>query len=217
MDRPRIGVDLDGTVYDFGTIAAYLLEKFRGLPPLQPPTRWNLRECWPMTDDDWKWLWTSGIDYHGLYRYGPLYVGAPHVLKCLAFIGDLVIITNRPNSARQDTLDWLSYMHVPSSEAHILGYGKPKSSVPCDLYIEDAPHNIRELLDNTAATIVVPRRDYNDHELFLPPIHANSWIGYRRIIRSKDWNQTQDEVLTWHKNRVTANSATQRTEPPLTD
>jgi 5'(3')-deoxyribonucleotidase len=109
----------------------------------------------------WQWLWGSGVK-NGLFRYGHLYKGSIEALRSLNEIGDVVIITHRPRSAVQDTLDWLSYLRLPFMEVHLLTNGEPKSSVPhCDMYVDDKPDNIIDFTDNTKGLPLLWARGWN--------------------------------------------------------
>src|SRR5688572_21456774 len=157
----RIGLDLDGVVYNWDKTARYMLRTMRGYPKHDPrcgedeefdlvikPRKGAYPEypcsgCAPLAypakhwdyikdnvkPEDEDWLWRDGVKL-GLFRYGHLYSGAIEGVRELATIGDIVVITKRPKSAVQDTLDWLSYLKLPFAEIHMLHEpGAKKSAV----------------------------------------------------------------------------------------
>src|SRR5688572_5241981 len=139
----RIGLDLDGIVYNWDKTVRYMLRTMKGYPREGPlgheALHWDyIQEN--VKPEDWKWVWSEAIDL-GLFRYGHLYTGAIEAVRNLADFADVVVITSRHPRATKDTLDFLAYLKLPFREIHILGR-ELKSSVPvCDLYIDDGPHN----------------------------------------------------------------------------
>lgn len=166
--RPRVGIDLDGCVYDFERTARYMLRAqfhYRKDGPMgSPSTHWDYIEE-HVQPEEWQWLWNEGVK-NGLFKHGHLFTGAIEGLKGLSYFGDLVVITHRPAKAVQDTLEWLAYNRFPLREVHILTEQQPKSSVPCDIYIDDGPHVLRELKANAyingiKSTVVRMERPWN--------------------------------------------------------
>lgn len=157
----RVGVDLDGVGYAWDKTARFLLKWHKGydLPPSQ--TWDSIQEA--VSPEDWKWLWSEAVVNHGLYRHGHLLKGFKEAMDTLDTRHDVVILTARPSKARQDTLEWLAYHRIPTREVHILGK-EPKSTVKCDVYIDDGPHNLRDLAHNVPeARLISWDRPYNDY------------------------------------------------------
>jgi 5'(3')-deoxyribonucleotidase len=174
--RLRFGVDVDGVLYQWDKTARYMLRTMKGYsadgPLGQPSTHWNsIQEH--VSKEDWAWLWNSGVRL-GLFRYGHLYTGAIEGVRALSGMGDVVVITHRPRSAVQDTLDWLSYLKLPFTETHLLTSGQPKSQVPhCDFYVDDKPDNISDFMVNTKGIACLMRRPWNQG--FAAPVEASNW------------------------------------------
>src|SRR3990167_3449312 len=135
--RVRFGIDIDGVLYQWDKTSRYMLRTMKGYakdgPLGQPSQSWNDIEN-HVSKEDWNWLWNSGVKL-GLFRYGHLYTGAIEGVRSLAALGDVVVITHRPRSAVQDTLDWLSYLKLPFTEIHLLTSGEKKSTIKCHLYV----------------------------------------------------------------------------------
>ena len=169
----RIGVDLDGVVYRFSDTANYLIKAHFGIE-IPEWSSWDFAPDYLRSigaPDVWSWLWTHGIDL-GLFRYGSIYKGSREALIQLSELGDLVVITARPKTAVNDTLEWLAYQRFPTSEVHILS-GAPKSTVKCDVYIDDSADNVLELHTNTDGVVFLADRPWNRGLNW--PLRCDSW------------------------------------------
>jgi len=141
----RAGIDLDGVCYQWSKTAAFLLNHYWHLS-LGESTSWNyLQEN--VSPEAWKWLWTDGVEKHGLFRHGNVYKGTFEALQTLAKNYELVLITSRPANAMADTYDWIGYHRIPAREVHIIGITTPKSTIQplCDFYVDDKTENIQDL------------------------------------------------------------------------
>lgn len=176
--KVRLGLDVDGVLYRWSDTARYLLE-----------TYWNIdvgeSQHWDwikdhVTKEAWKWLWSDAITNHGLYRYGSIYKGSREFLYRMQKYCDNVIITSRPSIAASDTMDWLVYQRVPTTEVHIVGAKQSKADImpQCDIYIDDAEHNCEDLLAKTKAKIIMPDRPWNQKE-----------INHERLFRTYSWKE----------------------------
>lgn len=187
----RIGLDVDGVMYQFQKTACYMLNSIKGYNlDVENWTHWN----WPkdhVSKEDWNWLWNTGVRL-GLFRYGHLYKGTIEAVRKLADCGfENVIITSRPRHAVQDTLDWISYLRLPFREVHILSDGELKSTVKCDLYVDDKPENILDFLENTTGKPLLWTRPWNaNYERWRPGI--DYFANDDRAHRVESW----EEVLS---------------------
>lgn len=154
----RLGIDLDGVVADFnaGWIARYN-QHFEGALTPDQVMHWD--GLVPMThfadmDEFWSWAreGTSSI-----FRELPCYEGACPALAALARDHDIVVISSKYDWAIPDTLEWLAEHRFPTREIH---FTWEKHTVDCDVYLEDAPHNlellVRERPDRTTCRFVRP-------------------------------------------------------------
>lgn len=162
MKKLRLGLDLDGVVYRWQDTAIYLLNTLRGTSVSYDAwDHWDyLKET--ISKDDWKWLWSDAVIDHGLFRFGSLYKGSREFLRDIKDQYEIVVITSRQENAVRDTMDWLAYQQLPTTEIHILGQQSKSSVEPkCDVYIDDAIHNCEDLLVNTGGLVVMPDRPWN--------------------------------------------------------
>ena len=161
----RIGLDLDGVCYEWQRTYMYMLRAYRGysrdlMSDIESWTHWNWhKENVSKQDNDW--MWSEGIRL-GLFRYGHLYPGTVKAVNELSSLGDVVVITSRPKRAAQDTFDWISYNKLPVQEVHITNGGNKSDIKPvCDVYIDDGPHVIDDLIDNTPSAALLWDRPWN--------------------------------------------------------
>lgn len=159
-------------MYNWEKTARYMLREVLGYYTKEGPlgkesTSWDyIQEN--VDPRDWEWLWTEGVRL-GLFRYGHLYSGTIQTVRRLAEIGEVVLITHRPKQAVNDTLDWLSFQHLPIAGVHLLTNQEPKSSVKpeCDVYLDDKPENVIDLRRGTSARLVcLMRRPWNRDTAF---------------------------------------------------
>lgn len=182
----RLGIDIDGCMYQWDRTARYLLRDEFGYPkdgPLgQQSQYWDYIKA-HVEPAHWNWLWTGGVKA-GLFRHGHLYKGTMRTLRALADDGhDLVVITHRPASAVNDTLEWLAFLRLPLAGVHILTNQEPKSEIPCDIYIDDKPGNITDYLLNTSDVAVLMDRPWNQGYFAADAPRVGTWEEFAGIIR----------------------------------
>lgn len=158
---PSYGLDIDGVLADFERTARHLLEHHRGYENLQVSNGWNAISH-QVSRRDWSWLWEEGHRY-GLFRICPKVPGALFGVRSLANTGDISYVTSRPGWAANDTRFWLTLHDFPPGTLHVVSE-HPKSSVPCDVYIDDKPENCSELACNTSARVLLFDQPWNRHE-----------------------------------------------------
>jgi 5'(3')-deoxyribonucleotidase len=155
MSAPRIALDLDGVVYNWGDTVRYLMEWHHNIK-LEESTYWEYVQD-HVPPHAWKWLWKEGVEEHGLFRYGSLYRGTADGIKVLATIGNVEVVTHRPRAAMVDTLDLIRRLPDVFHGVHILTDGAPKSTVGCDVYIDDNPAVIEDVTAAGMQAVVVDR------------------------------------------------------------
>jgi uncharacterized HAD superfamily protein len=188
----RIGVDLDGVLYQWEKTARYMLRHVLPNSPYSDDgplgvtqTHWNYIRDNISPEHD-KWLWREGVRL-GLFRHGHLYPGSIEAVRELAAIGEVIIITHRPKQAVCDTLAWLAYQQFPLSGVHLLTNQEPKSSVRpmCNVYLDDKPANCWDLAENTQAQLVA---------LFERPWNVGPQPWRPGLLRVHSWREFIDAV-----------------------
>lgn len=143
----RLGIDLDGVVADFnaGWMRLHAEEFGSELRP-EMVDSWNgLHAIGGFDDMREFWSWAAPKEHRrSIFRHLEPYPTAVDSLRSLARQGHrIVIVTTKPAWARTDTFRWLADHDVPTTEVHI---SDRKSEVPCDVYLDDAPHVLEELV-----------------------------------------------------------------------
>lgn len=141
----RLGIDLDGVVVDFtgGWMRAYNaafgadLRREQAVTWAAPATLTHFGTMRRF----WRWAATAG-EGASLFRDLDPYPGALPALRRLARHHQVVIVTTKPRFAVADTFAWLDLHAVPAEEVHVVD---DKTSVRCDVYLEDADHNLDDL------------------------------------------------------------------------
>ena len=144
--RLRLGIDLDGVVADFnaGWIERYNDQFGTTLLP-EHVDIWDaptLLTHFTNMSEFWSWARTAGGGA-SIFRILQPYHGAIEALERLSRRHHIVIVTTKPRFAIHDTFEWLAEHRIPTSEVHIVD---DKSSVGCDVYLDDADHNIEALV-----------------------------------------------------------------------
>jgi 5'(3')-deoxyribonucleotidase len=192
----RIGLDLDGVCYQWSATAQYMLRErmlARGeTPPVelfQEPEYWDWIEDYT-SPEDWSWLWSGAIE-EGLYRYGHVVKGAIEGAQAISKLGETTVITARPKAAVHDTMAWLELMfnRVPLAGVVIQSDGQKKSEVPgIDVYIDDAKHNLEELLDNTEAAVIQFVQPWNED------FEPRDTFSATRLFRAYNWREVVTQI-----------------------
>lgn len=143
----RLGIDMDGVIANFnagwmhhynaqhGTdLHAGLVERWDVLPTLTG---------FPDMDAFWDWARDLG-DGKSVFRHLDPFPGAVEALHGLDAAGhDIVIVTAKPDWSVPDTLSWLGDHRIPVREVHIQF---EKWRVDADVYLDDAPHVLEDLV-----------------------------------------------------------------------
>jgi len=149
----RLGIDLDGVVADFnsGWVARYNAEFGTGLTSGQVVS-WNAMEDLTHFEDMGAfWDWAAGDNGHSIFRHLETYPDALPALDRLSRGHDVVILTTKPDWAVHDTFAWIADHGIPTREVHMTNR---KWRVPCDVYLDDAPHQVEGLHLNRPEAVV---------------------------------------------------------------
>lgn len=177
----RLGIDLDGVVADFnaGWISRYNAE-FQADLPEDAVQSWNgLHTLTHFRSDREFWAWAEGHGGGSIFRHLDTYAGAVDTLEALRASGHrIVIITSKPSWAIHDTYAWIAEHRIPTREVHIID---EKGSVLCDVYLDDAAHQLRRLVEQRPeATVCRFVRPWNEPVSGAVDVH--SWNEFGRLV-----------------------------------
>lgn len=149
----RLGIDMDGVIANFndGWITRYNAQ-FDAEVRLEQIDHWGaIPSITHFRHMGEFWRWSMDLDGASLFRWLEPFPGAIDALNRLAKAHKIVIVTTKPHFAIHDTYGWLSEHKVPTTEVHIT---ENKWEVPCDVYLEDGPHNLIDLVEHRPESIV---------------------------------------------------------------
>lgn len=187
----KIGLDLDGVVYDFQSTFIHMVNYEFGVefpPGLDWWDSWDSADAY-MTQEQIDWIWSNGVR-KGLFRHGHLLKGAHDGAQKLAVAGTVELVTHRPAAAMRDTIAWLNHHFgaddpYPFSGVHLLTNGEPKSSVPgINVYIDDGAHIADDVIENTNSVLLLWDRPYN----------RDVEPGGDRLVRISSWDEAIQEL-----------------------
>ena len=150
----RLGIDLDGVVADFNTgwISRYNADFGTDLA-FDAVRAWNaIPSLTHFRHMGEFWKWAQDHDGHSLFRHLEPYDGSVETLwELVQDHHEVVILTTKPHWAIHDTFAWIGEHRLPTREVHILEH---KWDVDCDVYLEDAPHNLQRLISHRPDRLV---------------------------------------------------------------
>jgi 5'(3')-deoxyribonucleotidase len=176
----RLGIDLDGVVADFnaGWMERYNRDFGTQLHHSQVVAWDGLHRLthFESMDDFWTWAQAGAAS---IFRDLPVVEGSLETMAELARDHRIVIISSKFDWAIPDTLAWLADHRVPAREIHFVW---DKTSVPCDVYLEDAPANLEALVAAHADALVCRMvRPWNRP---IPgAIDVADWASFREQVR----------------------------------
>lgn len=147
----RVGVDLDGVVYDFARhVQRYLIEhEGHSLEELAFLDSWNFWIEWGWDDERFMRACDQAVDAGVLYATGEPNAGAVEALRRIADAGhELHVVTARssgtaPAAALVATESWLDTYEIPYSS---LTMSADKTVVPTDVFVDDSLANYDALV-----------------------------------------------------------------------
>ncbi len=152
MKSLRLGIDLDGVVANFnvGWIDRYNESFEAGLREAEIVSWDSPLDLTHFDDMEQFWAWAQE-GKTTVFRSLPPYEGALETLAALAQRHRIVIVSSKFDWAIPDTLAWIAQHRIVAQEIHFVW---DKWTVPCDVYLEDAPHNLEVLPDKCPGALV---------------------------------------------------------------
>lgn len=160
-----IGVDIDAVCADHNAAFRERVADALGVDAdtIGEQTDWNYRS-WGLSDEDFLSIHQQGVR-DSMFLDMPPIDGVRDALKSLSDEGATIrIITHRlyapgnHQKAITDTAEWLDKHHIPYHDLCMVG---DKPAVYADVYIDDAPHNVKALREKTGKPVIVFDQAYN--------------------------------------------------------
>jgi 5'(3')-deoxyribonucleotidase len=175
----RVGVDMDGVLADFNTgwMQRYNREFGTRLTAAQVQQWDGLHDLthFPTMADFWAWAQGNG---RSTFRDAPPLPGAIEAVRRIAARHRLCIVSSKFTWAIPDSLAWLADHGVPAREVHFLW---DKSRAGCDVYLDDAPHQLRALRMNQPDAVVC--RMVHPWNEAMPDIEdVHDWADFEAIV-----------------------------------
>jgi 5'(3')-deoxyribonucleotidase len=181
-----LGVDLDGVCADFYSRMREVVAELKGVKPekLTKNVSYGLKE-WKL-EDRYEDIHRFAVTQRKLFKtVKPIKGAVPALRRLSADEVHIRIITHRlfiphfHRAAVSQTTWWLDHHGFPYRDICFL---EEKAVVDADLYIEDTPKNICQLLERERAVIVFSNSTNLDMEANL---RANNWLEVEEIVRSQ--------------------------------
>ena len=175
----RVGIDMDGVLADFNTgwmsrynaefgtdLEASMVQEWNGLHTL---THFETMGQF--------WEWAQG-DGRSTFRDAPPLPGAIEGIKRIGAKHRVCIVSSKFDWAIPDSLAWLADHDVPAREVHFLW---DKTLAQCDVYLDDAPHQLEELTEGVPHAVVCRMvHPWNDPMEGVVDIH--SWEEFEAVV-----------------------------------
>jgi hypothetical protein len=182
----RIGIDIDGCVRDIHDKLIKVYKREMGVGRgnngghwCDPPEKWyeyeiskhfsigkGIYDFWFKTHVEE--IYTKALSYPNLYEIKKLHEEGD----------DIIILTDQPNQATTIyTLEWI-LKHI--SYAKEIHFTPDKGKVKCDIYLDDAPHHIKNIVSHGGDIVIM---DHKWNENIYAGKHAVDLQVFARIIR----------------------------------
>jgi len=171
-----LGVDLDGVVGDFYAAIRPIVADWKGCPVDDLPAEVSFSFAeWGLTSETYLPIHRFAVVERQLFRNMPIIHGAAAALRRLSSRGVRIrIVTHRlfvehfHSEAVKQTVRWLDAHGIPYWDLCFL---RDKDHLGCDLFIDDAPHNVERLRAAGQETIVFANSTNRD----VPGPRAEGW------------------------------------------
>lgn len=165
----RIGIDLDGVVYNFTRAFTQHVGQCKpnlqsGDPYVEAPT-WDWFTNWPMSRDEFILEMECAVNRRELFWEGDLYEsGIPTYIKRLRRAGHTVHVVTHRFSGRASDATWY-WLHSKGIWFDSIDFARDKTSVPTDVFIEDNIDNYNALEAKGVKAFLVTRTYNEQHEV----------------------------------------------------
>lgn len=188
----RVGVDLDGCMYDFGDALRQYRHQVEGVPLATMPLSncWHFYEQqWGMTLDEFIGACDRGVDNGWVFRRGAALPGSVEAVNLLFDQGhEIHIITDRSfgHRSQENTHEWLAENKVKFTS---ITFSRDKTLVPTETFIDDRVENYTAL-DAAGVQVCLLNQPWNEN--FFAARRIYNWREYVTHVNSL----AEREVMT---------------------
>lgn len=179
-----IGIDIDGTVTDPGSLVPLMNEAFGKNLAYADCKEYNLARVYDISDEQFE-EWLDKYGYR-LYDEAPIHGNADQVLQAWQPKHRLVYISAREDKHMDVTLNWFSRYRIPFHQIELIGSHDKCSAAKkwqVDLFLEDRLENAVQLSEELQIPVLLFDTPYNQGKL--PPLIRRifSWDEAPAIVR----------------------------------
>lgn len=187
----KIGVDLDGVLYDFTeALRQYMIDEYGYKREWLPePAQWNTWESWNIVKPTFFRYFREGVEKGRIWRDGDIEPDVLSTLLRLKNAGDTIhIVTHRNGQGPMgiaSTAHWLAEKEIPYDT---LTFGADKCCVPVDIFIEDNVDNYWSIERSGAVPV-----------LFTRPWNVGVDYDFRRVSSFEEFGDIVEGYRAWRE------------------
>ena len=182
----RIGIDIDGCIYNFeDSVRRFLIASYGyRADQLPAPTGWHIDKQWGMTREQFQMYCHEGVDRGVVFRYGKATNAAREGIAVLRDLGHTIhICTARdyglPGSSALATAEWL---HRERIHYDSLTFSNVKSIAAVDYMIDDRVSNYDELVAAGIRAVLMDQAWNQDEEGQLGRVRASNMLDFANMV-----------------------------------
>lgn len=188
----KIGVDIDGVLYDFhDAFKIYLHNKHsKPLEEMSEPDGWLFYEKWGMCKEEFLHFFKMGINDEFIFKYGKMLDGASEYLKKIKKMGHSIhLVSNRKiedaeHKSLSNTVHWLNENEISFDTLDFdFEKGKYAKKYNLDIFIDDSPKHLSQLEENACNFLFLFDQKWNRKEKYEIYKRVHNWREIYEQIR----------------------------------
>ena len=190
----RIGLNIDNCIRDF---TSALVKTYKDRYPednVEKITEWELSKFFPLGKKIYNFIYTTqtkNIFYENAYPYDDVEDG----LEELKNLGHTFVYLSRQKpKSKMFTQKWLEYYEFPWNEVYYFdveeNHKEFKSSIDCDIYLEDLPIDLMEL-QNAGKTVVRRLHPWNENLIEFSGKTVKNFSEFVEFVKIFSMNRAQ--------------------------
>ncbi|OOV78534.1 5' nucleotidase, NT5C type [Mammaliicoccus fleurettii] len=174
--KPRLGIDIDGTVTCPKTFVPYLQRDFNEQLKYEDITEYNLANVLNCEEEEMLNWFKNNESY--IYQNSPVAEGAKDILSQLQYQYELYYISARHNYLEDITKEWFNLHNIPFDQITLTGsHNKLEitKNQNIDVFFEDKLDNAEDINHQLNIPVFLFDTPYNQKELQSGIYRINSW------------------------------------------